>query len=174
MKETDRPRLLKTLLGVYAYYDKDLSEMAVSVWFDDLAGHEIDAVCAAFVRHRRDSERGQWLPKSADILRQLQGDTDERRQTAWSLVLAEARSVGTYGYPNLTAEQRAAVDAVGGWRALCHCDERELGHMQRRFMAAFDAFDARSERKQLLIDRSMSPVIAAIARGLVQRTKYSE
>ena len=168
MTDTDRHTLLQTLLGVYAYYDRDLSELAVSVWFDDLAEHDIAAVCAAFVRHRRDPERGQWLPKSADILRQLQGDTDERRQSAWALVLAEARSVGTYGRPRLTAEQRAAVDAVGGWRAVCHCEERELGHMQRRFMAAFDAFDARAERDQLLIAGPMSPTIAALTRGALQ------
>mgnify|MGYP003405927627 FL=1 len=168
MTDADRPTLLQTLLGVYAYYDRDLSELAVSVWFEDLAGHDIAAVCAAFVRHRRDPERGQWLPKSADILRQLQGDNDERRQSAWALVLAEARSVGTYGRPQLTAEQRAAVDAVGGWRALCHCDERELGHMQRRFMAAFDAFDARTEREVGLLGGPAHPAVSAALQGLLQ------
>ena len=168
MIESDRSTLLQTLLGVYAYYDRELTEMAVAVWLEDLAEHDIAAVCAAFVRHRRDPERGHWLPKSADILRQLQGDTDERRQSAWALVLAEARSVGTYGRPRLTDEQRAAVDAVGGWRALCHCDERELGHLQRRFMAAFDAFDARAEREVGMLAGPVAPTIAAIARGVLQ------
>jgi len=143
---TDRHHLLKTLAGVYAYYDRELSEVTAAVWIADLEGYEPAAIDAAFVRHRRDPERGQWMPKTADILRHLQGDAQEKRQTAWAGVLSEARRVGNYGSPNLTAEQQSAVDACGGWRAICHCDEKELGFMQRRFMEAFDAFDARSER----------------------------
>ena len=148
---TDRNRLLKTLAGCYAYYEKELSEVSVGVWLADLAGFEPDAIEAAFVRHRRDPERGQWLPKVADILRHLQASTAEKRQDAWGHVLSEARRVGNYGSPRLSAEQQSAVDAVGGWRAICHCDEKELGFMQRRFMDAFDAFDARSEREALAL-----------------------
>lgn len=157
---TDRNRLLKTLAGCYAYYERELSEVAVSVWLSDLGEFDADDIDAAFTRHRRDPQRGQWLPKSADILRQLQGDTAERQTAAWAHVLGEARRVGMYGSANLTAEQRSAVDAVGGWGAICHCDERELGHMQRRFMACFDAFDSRAERDA---DRLAGPVAPAIA-----------
>ena len=62
MTEAERQTLLQTLLGVHAYYDRDLSEMAVSVWLEDLAGHDMADVCAAFVRHRRDPERDH-LPR---------------------------------------------------------------------------------------------------------------
>ena len=165
---TDRNRLLKTLAGCYAYYERELSEVAVSVWLADLSGYAPEAIDAAFVRHRRDPQRGQFLPKTADILRHLQADTSERRQTAWAGVLSEARRVGNYGSPSLTDEQQAAVDAIGGWRAVCHCDERELGFMQRRFMEAFDAFSARTDRDQALIESTASAAIAAIARKVLQ------
>lgn len=164
----DRNRLLKTLAGCFAYYERELSEVVVSVWLADLAGHSPDAIDAAFVRHRRDPQRGQWLPKTADILRHLQADDSERRQAAWAGVLSEARRVGNYGRPDLTAEQQSAVDAVGGWRAVCHCDERELGFMQRRFMDAFDAFSARADRDHALIESTASAAIAAAARRALQ------
>ena len=90
---TDRERLLQTLVAVYAYYDRELSEFAISVWLEDLEEHPVDAVCEAFKRHRRDPERGQWLPKSADILRQLQGDKAEAVQMAWTRLLLQVRTL---------------------------------------------------------------------------------
>lgn len=165
---TDRHHLLKTLAGVYAYYDRELSEVAAAVWLADLDEFSGPEISAAFVRHRRDPERGQWLPKTADILRQLRGDKAERQQAAWAGVLDEVRRVGTYGRPALSAEQRSAVDAVGGWLAVCHCDQRELGHIQRRFISAFDAFDARADREVGLLEGPADPAIAAIARAVLQ------
>jgi len=165
---TDRNRLLKTLAGCYAYYERELSDVAVSVWLADLDQFTPDEIEAAFTRHRRDPQRGQWLPKSADILRQLQGDTAEKQTAAWAHVLGEARRVGMYGCANLTAEQRSAVDAVGGWAAICHCDERELGHMQRRFMACFDAFDARAVRDADRLTGPAAPAVANILRKALQ------
>lgn len=146
MTDKDRSRLVQTLLGVYAYYDRELSELAISIWLDDLAGHSIEAVSAAFVRHRRDTDRGRFLPRSADILRQLQGDAAEAATVAWSRLLGEVRRVGSYGSPAVDQPARLALDAVGGWGALCRASERELAFMQRRFAEAFGVYEARIQR----------------------------
>lgn len=143
---TDRERLLQTLVAVYAYYDRELSEFAISVWLEDLEEHPVDAVCEAFKRHRRDPERGQWLPKSADILRQLQGDKAEAVQLAWARLLLQVRTLGSYGRPNLDPASRLALDGLGGWGAVCRATERDLAFLQRRFGEAFGAHQARVER----------------------------
>lgn len=156
---TDRERLLQTLAATYAYYERELTEFAVGLWLEDLDSHPIDEVCAAFVRHRRDPQRGQWLPKSADILRQLQGDSAERAVTAWTHLLAEIRRVGAYGRPEIDETTREALATVGGWGAVCRADERELTWLQRRFAEAYGVHQARAER-------TAEPLLAAVAQAL--------
>jgi hypothetical protein len=158
----DEKHLIATLAGAYAYYEKDLSKVAIAVWKADLAGYEKEAIDAAFIRHRRDPERGQWLPKIADILRHLRESDHEKRQIAWAHVLEEVRRVGAYGDPNLTEEQRSAMHACGGWRAICHCDQKDLSFMQRRFMEAFDAFESRSQRTIALAAPKVMNLVAGI------------
>ena len=142
----DRERLLQTLVAVYAYYDRELSEFAITVWLEDIEGHPIDAVCEAFRRHRRDPEHGRWLPKSADILRQLQGDKAEVALLAWSRLQEQIGAVGSYGVPALDAPTRLALQALGGWGAVCRATERELPFLQKRFAEAFGVHQAREER----------------------------
>lgn len=144
---TDRERLLQTLVATYAYYERELTDFALQVWVEDLGEHPIDAVCAAFVAHRRHPERGQWLPKTADILRQLQGGSGDRAIEAWSHVLAEVRRVGTYGRADIDAATRKAVDGLGGWGALCRAQESELSFLQRRFLDGYAVHHGREVRE---------------------------
>lgn len=146
MTDQDRRRLATTVAAAYAYYDRELSELVLSIWVDDLAGHDIAAIEQAFVRHRRDPQRGQWLPKSADILRQLQPDEREQALVAWSDLLGQIRAIGSYGRPQLAATARQALDAIGGWGAVCRAQDSELPHLQRRFCEAFGTFEVRAKR----------------------------
>lgn len=150
MTNDQKRQVITTLAGVYAYYEREMTEFAVSVWLEDLEGHAPDAIGRAFVAHRRDPSRGQWMPKSADILRHLQPDDREQTALAWSGLLEEVRRVGSYGRPRLSACQRLALDSVGGWGSVCRADERELPHLQRRFCEAFGTFDARDKREDPL------------------------
>jgi hypothetical protein len=139
---TDRERLLQTLAATFAYYERELTEFICTVWLEDLEGQPIDAVCEAFVRHRRDPERGQWMPKTADILRQLRGDADEAAAVAWRRVLAAAkRGGGAFDGP-----EQQALEAIGGMRRLRLAQESETGHLRREFASAFAAFRAREDR----------------------------
>lgn len=146
MTRDEQQRLLQTLAGVYAYYERELTEFAVSVWVEDLQAFAIDAIERAFTAHRRDPQRGQWLPKSADILRHLTPVDGEAGALAWTQLMAEVRSCGSYGRPRIDASTRLALDTVGGWGALCRAQERELPHLQRRFLEAFGIFEARAAR----------------------------
>jgi hypothetical protein len=157
----DHPRLLQTLLGVYAYYDRDLTEMAMTVWVEDLEQHDIVEVERAFVAHRRDPERGQWLPKSADILRRLSGGKSEAVHVAWAGLLDAVRAIGAYGEPELEPATLQAIDSLGGWRAICRADERDLPHLQRRFSEAYGVWRDR-------IDRGADLPLLAGAAGLVR------
>ena len=142
----DREKLLQTLAAMYAYYERELSEFAVKLWMEDLAGYPVDAVCEAFARHRRDTKRGQWLPKTADILAQINGDSDDQALIAWGEVIAAARSGGG----KFEGATQQAIESMGGMGRLRMAGEAENGFLQRQFLASFKAYRARAESASLI------------------------
>jgi hypothetical protein len=144
----DKQRLVQTLVGVYGFYDKELSEFSIRIWSDALAGIDMATVEEAFNRHLRDTESGRWLPKPADILRQLKGNTEDAALIAWGNVLARARSGGGFGDGACEAT-RQAVNAMGGWSVICRANEEQNGFLQRRFVDFFKAYRGREEQAAL-------------------------
>ena len=157
----DRERLIQAVVGVFTYYDKEVSEYVLGCWVEDLGQFPVSDVEAALIRHRRDPQRGQWAPKTADILRQLKGDAAEAAHLAWNRVLSEIKRVGSYGKPDISPAAREAVFSLGGWSVFCHSQEKDLHFLQRRFADAFSTFTTRAEREraQSAIERDETRVL---------------
>jgi hypothetical protein len=143
----DRKRLVQTLVGVYGFYDRELTEFAIRIWSDALAGLEMVTVEEAFASHLRDTDAGRFLPKPADILRQVKGSEADAALVAWGDVLNRARAGG--GSEGLTEASRRAVDAMGGWSVICRSQEDQLGFLQRRFVDMYRAYRGREEQAAL-------------------------
>ncbi len=144
---TDRKRLIQTLVGVYGFFDKELTEFAIRVWTDALAGLPIEAVEAAFTAHLKDPNAGRFLPRPADILRQINGDSEERALIAWGEVISAARSGGG----RFDGATQQAIDSMGGMGRIRLAGEHENGFLQRQFVAAFKAYKARDEAPRLVL-----------------------
>lgn len=142
----DRKRLTASLVGAYAFYDRELTDFAMRIWADALDGIDADTIDAAFARHLRDHDAGRFCPKPADILRQIHGDADERALVAWGEVIAAARSGGR----RFDGPTQAAIDSMGGMGRLRLATEAENGFLQRQFVAAFKAYKNREELPPLL------------------------
>lgn len=142
----DRKRLTASLVGAYAFYDRELTDFAMRIWADALDGIDADTIDAAFARHLRDHDAGRFCPKPADILRQIHGDADERALVAWGEVIAAARAGGR----RFDGPTQAAVYAMGGMGRLRLANEAENGFLQRQFVAAFKAYKNREELPPLL------------------------
>lgn len=146
----DEKRLVQTLVGVYSFYDKGLTEFAIRVWRDACAEFDIGSVEEAFNRHLRDPEVGRWLPKPADIIRQLKGDAEDSALIAWGTVVQAISSIGHSGSPGFTGPTLDAVHSLGGWGAICRSDTASLGFMQKRFVDAFKVYSRRDQSPRLL------------------------
>lgn len=142
----DRKRLTASLVGAYAFYDRELTDFAMRIWADALDGIDADTIDAAFARHLRDHDAGRFCPKPADILRQIHGDADERALVAWGEVIAAARAGGR----RFDGPTQAAIDSMGGMGRLRLATEAENGFLQRQFVAAFKAYKNREELPPLL------------------------
>lgn len=150
MTNEDRRRLVATVTAVYAYYDRQVNELHLQFWVEDMAPYPVEAVERALVAHRKDPERGQFLPKTADIIRQLQGDSTQRAALAWGEALECARNGGT-GYLRLPPATRAALDSLGGMLALRRADDTQLPFLQRQFIAGHKAVVHREDADAMLL-----------------------
>lgn len=146
MNEADKARVLEVLAGVHDFYGKDMSEFAADVWLQAVAGFEAEQVTKALSAHLMDPDRGQFMPKPADLVRQLHGTAADRSLIAWGKVLDAIKRVGAY---QSVAFDDGAIHAVvvdlGGWPKLCRTTEDELPFVQRRFCEAHRAYSSRGE-----------------------------
>lgn len=144
MKPSDRERVLDVLSGVHDFYGKEMTDFAADVWLQAVEGFEAEQVTKALSSHLMDPDRGQFMPKPADLVRQLHGTAADRSLIAWGKVLDAMRRVGAY---QSVAFDDGAIHAVvmdlGGWPKVCRSSEDEMPFLQRRFCEAHRAYSAR-------------------------------
>jgi hypothetical protein len=141
-------RLVQNLVGVYAFYQRELDEFSIRIWADACAEFDICDIEAAFARHLKDPDAGRWCPKPADIVRQIRGDVDEAALIAWGQVLECVRSGRS---DRVDGAARAAVQSMGGLSVIGRSDESQNGFLQRRFCEAFKVYHRRESEEAALL-----------------------
>lgn len=169
MTANDRERFARLIADVLGFYGQTPSVFALGVWWQACQAYDLDAVQAAFGRHAMDPERGQWAPKPADLVRQLQGSADDRAAMAWSLVLGACNRIGAYA--DVAFDDpiiHAVVADLGGWPTLCRTETAALSYTQHRFVTAYRAYAHRGAPALYppVLHGDRSPDETYLARGL--------
>ena len=144
MKQDDRAAFKRLISDVMAFYRQDVSEFALSVWWQACERFEFEQLTKALTAHAMDPERGQFAPKPADIVRQLQGTASDRSLVAWGKVMDAMSRVGAYA--SVTFDDGAihcAIEDMGGWPKLCRHKTDDLPFLQKRFTDAHRAYSMR-------------------------------
>jgi hypothetical protein len=132
--------------GVMSFYGKGVSSFALDVWWTALKGYDLTAVIDAFNRHLANPDNGQFAPKPADIIRMLQGSTQDAALRAWAKVDQAVRSVGTYN--DVVFDDpviHRVIQDMGGWIGLGAKNEDEWPFVAKEFENRYRGFKARSE-----------------------------
>ena len=164
MTPADRERLVAQVAAVGEIYGVSLSSVGYELWVDMVGDLDYAAVVEALRAHARQSP---YMPKPADIVRQVEVSAEDAALAAWGRVLAEVRRVGWCGTPALPAADLAGVQAVwGSWRALCETlpvgGPERLG-WQTRFVAAY-ALQGREATHQALTATAARARLADLTR----------
>ena len=144
MKQGEMVGFQSLLTDALAFYRQDVSEFALSVWWQACSPFSLEQVQKAFTAHATDAERGRFPPMPADIVKNLQGTQTDRSLMAWGKVLEGIQRVGAYqsvGFDDPAIH--AAVEDLGGWPAICRSTMQELPHLQRRFTESHRAYSGR-------------------------------
>lgn len=149
MQTDDFQKFHDGIAGVMGFYGKSVSRFALDVWWTALKKYDLAAIVDAFNRHLANPDTGQFAPKPADIIRMLQGSTQDAALRAWAKVDQAVRRVGTYcdvvfDDPLI---HRVILD-MGGWISLGTKREDEWPFVAREFENRYRGFHSRGERPQ--------------------------
>lgn len=146
MRADDRVRFQRLLVDAMAFYRYDMSDFALGVWWQACESFDFDQVSKALTAHAMDPERGQFAPKPADIVRQLQGTHGDRALVAWGKAYEAIGRVGSWSSVAFDdGVIHAVIEDMGGWTAICQTLIDDLPFLQRRFCDTYRAYAKRPD-----------------------------
>lgn len=146
MTKDDQQRFSDLITAVYQFFRVDVSKGIIAVWWNACSDMDFDAIKAAFGVHARDPDRGQFLPKPADIVRIVNGGSADTALTAWAKLERAIRCIGPYRDVVFDdALIHACIENMGGWVHLCGTSAKEMPFLQNNFATLYRGFRSKGE-----------------------------
>lgn len=158
MQDNDKPRFATLLTGIADYYGKTLAPAVIGLYWQGLMQYDLAAVEKALWEHTQNPDNGQFMPKIADVTRNLQGRTVDQASIAWSKVDSAIRRVGTYSDVAFDDPiiHRVIAD-MGGWIKFGSMTEEEWPFTANQFRTRYQGYKMRGEVPEY------QPVLTGIA-----------
>ena len=141
MVESDRKKFGVMIAGIYDFWERNLSDMALAIWWETLKHLEVDVIEGALFRHMQNPDTGKFIPKPSDVLEQVGGTTADASMLAWSKVVAGQKQWGTHESVAFDDPiiHRVMVD-LGGWVWFGQQLTKDLPFIEKRFRDAYRAW----------------------------------
>jgi hypothetical protein len=168
MTEAEKPAFVDLITDALAFYRRDLSDFALSVWWQACQPFTMEQVRKALTAHTMDPEAGKFAPMPGDLVRVLQGTVTDRAMLAWGKVHDAMSSVGAWR--NVVFDDpaiHAVIEDMGGWAKLARTETKDLGFVQHRFCESYKAYSGRGNfHYPALLGGDADPSWAWTAAGL--------
>lgn len=146
MTESDQKQFYTLVSHVYAFYRQDTSAFALGVWWQAMKPFDFAAVADALNRHCVNPDSGQFMPKPADVVKMLQGSSQDSAMVAWAKVDKGVRQVGTYASVAFDDPIiHRVIHDMGGWVVLGTKTEHEWPFVAKEFENRYRGYRVRSE-----------------------------
>lgn len=144
MTNQDYPQFVAVWTQAFEVYDKSPSDGAVDLAFAALSRFTLEQVKRGLTGHINHPDQGQFFPKPADVVRQIEGDGKSRALVAWSNVMQAMERVGSY--QSVCFDDpivHAVVSDMGGWIALCVMSYDDLKYRGNEFAKRYEGYAGR-------------------------------
>ena len=151
MNDEDKKDFAVLMTGVAEAYDKQISKSLLQLYFGALKEFTLYQVSEAISKHLLDPDSGQFMPKPANIVKHISGNTqqkqrdiDSRAEFQWDgSVVRAVREVGSYRTPNFKDPITKAVISTWGWPELCKLTEEQLVWKRKEFIQQYNNYMTR-------------------------------
>ena len=146
MKQQDFDEFDQMIDAIGEQYSNKLSDGVKALYWHGLADYDLKAVQQAMYRHIRNPDTGQFMPKVADVIKMLQGSTQDSALNAWAKIDKTVRCVGTQ--VSVTFDDpliHRVIQDMGGWLGLGQRQESDWPFVAKEFENRYRGFKARNE-----------------------------
>ena len=140
MNDNQRAEFSVLLTSALEVFNQKTTPGVINVWWNALVKYDFNIVEQAFGAHIVDPDVGQFAPKPANIIRNIDGSRETRAMLAWAKVQKTIGSVG--GGSTVCFDDRfihATIADMGGWSKLCTVEEDELVFKAREFEKRYNS-----------------------------------
>lgn len=138
MKREDADQFRQMIAATYTLYGRELNAPALSLWFEALKRYELRVISSALSAHCTNPDNGQFLPRPADVVKMIDGGSDDAALIAWHKVDRALRVVGPYATVVFDDPLiHHAIDALGGWVKLGHFTEEDWKFQRQPFVTLY-------------------------------------
>lgn len=145
MQTNDIPQFIQMLHNLCEMYGKPrMSDEVAMLHFGALQDYSLEDVRKGFFAALRNPDSGQFMPRPADVIRELSGSSDTRAAVAWAKVRHAIERVGHM--PSVVFDDaviHAVVADMGGWAQLSTITYDELPFRERDFLRFYRAYMGR-------------------------------
>jgi len=136
MIETDKKAFVSVLFPLGELFEMDMSNKTIlKIWFAALADYSIEEVAEGVLAYIKSPDHGNFKPKPADIIRQIDGTSADKAMDAWTKVESAVRHIGTYRTVVFDdAIIHRVIQDMGGWCCMGEKQESELPFVQKEFL----------------------------------------
>lgn len=147
MQQRDFDEFCELLDVVAEQYGKTMTEGLKMLYWQGLVDYDIAAVRLALSRHLKNPDNGMFMPKIADVVKMLHGNTQDSALVAWTKVDKAIRQVGcdnsvVFDDPII---HRVLID-MGGWTTFRTVLEDEMPFKAREFEQRYRGYKSRNEQ----------------------------
>lgn len=108
-------------------YNREISKELLSAYWQILKKYDSSDIQNAFMRHFKNTEKGQFFPKPADIISLIEGTSEDRALKAWGKVDSAIKEHGAYASVSFDDDViHSVISEMGGWINLCHTKTTEM------------------------------------------------
>lgn len=141
MKPTDITAFASIMMGLGEFYGKNLSKTMIHLYWQALEAYSLSEVKTALKAHICHPDTGCFLPKPADFIRHLEGNTQSQALQAWTCVERAIREIGSYQSVAFDDSFiHAVIEDMGGWVKLCTITLKELPFCSLEFQKRYQGF----------------------------------
>ncbi|MHB8253884.1 MAG: DUF6475 domain-containing protein [Acidiferrobacter sp.] len=126
---------------VYELYGRECPDGIRGLWWEALKNYSIVEVRQAFSAHVRNPDGGQFLPKPADVRKNLEGGGESRALRAWTKVDQAVRRVGPW--ESVVCDDpliHAVIADMGGWAGFGQVTDDEWPFKRNEFVKRYQGY----------------------------------
>jgi len=141
MKPNDLPQFAALMNTLGEVYGKEITEVFSEIYWNTLKRFEWSEVKNAVSKHISDPDKGQFMPKPADIVRWIEGTHETRALKAWVKTTDAMRRIGVYESVAFDDPLiHSVIEALGGWIGLCMSKTENLPFLAQDFQKHYLTF----------------------------------